>query len=149
MIFSHVANIKAKSTSTAFSRTVYFCSPFPSIVCFWGYCTGCLNLLFGLLFSQTATIFGRNDISKNEATIGDKIVETLYSNRVTTDNKRMHTHSPLPTLLHSNLWCLLFSRGSSNSSTTLHEGDGGVKALFPLLEVSKASETPFKAKCLN
>ena len=102
MIFSHVANIKAKSTSTAFSRTVYFCSPFPSIVCFWGYCTGCLNLLFGLLFSQTATIFGRNDISKNEATIGDKIVE----------DKRMYTRSPLPTLLHSKLWCLLFSRGS-------------------------------------
>ena len=82
MNFSHVANIKAKSTSTAFSRTVYFCSPFPSTVCFWGYRTGCLNLLFGLLFGQTATIFGRNDISKNEATIGDKIVETLYSNRV-------------------------------------------------------------------
>ena len=83
MIFSHVANIKAKSTSTAFSRTLYFSSPFPSTLCLWGYWTGCLNLLFfGLLFSQTATIFGRNDISKNEATIGDKIVETLYSNRV-------------------------------------------------------------------
>ena len=78
-----------------------------------------------------------------------KLLRLLYSNRVTTDNKRMHTHSPLPTLLHSKLWCLLFSRGSSNSSTTLHEGDGGVKALFPPLEVSKASESPFKAKCLN
>ena len=79
----------------------------------------------------------------------DKIVETLYSNRVTTDNKRIHTRSPLPTLLRSKLWCLLFSRGSSNSGTTLHEVDGGVKALFSSLEVSKASENPFKTKCLN
>ena len=29
-----------------------------------------------------------------KATIGDKIVETLYSNRVTSENKRIHTPSP-------------------------------------------------------
>ena len=31
-----------------------------------------------------------------KATIGDEIVETLYSNRVTSENKRIHTPPPLP-----------------------------------------------------
>ena len=79
-------------------------------------------------------------------TIRDKIVETLYSNRVTTEFKRIHTSPPH---LHSKLGCLLFSIGSSNSSTRLHGGDGGGKALFSPLEGSKASESPFRAKCLN
>ena len=43
------------------------------------------------------------------ATIGDKIVETLYLNRVTSENKRIRT---LPCPLHSKLGCLLFSLGS-------------------------------------
>ena len=30
------------------------------------------------------------------STIGNKIVETLYSNSVTTENKRIHTPSPYP-----------------------------------------------------
>ena len=30
------------------------------------------------------------------ATVGDKIIETLYSNRVTSENKRIHTRSPSP-----------------------------------------------------
>jgi len=30
------------------------------------------------------------------ATTSDKIVETLYSNRVTSENKRVHTPSPSP-----------------------------------------------------
>ena len=47
------------------------------------------------------------------------------------------------------LGCLLFSIGSSNSGTTLHGGGGAGKALFYPLEVSKASESPFRAKCLN
>ena len=54
------------------------------------------------------------------STIADKIVETLYSNRVTSENERIHTPA-----LHSKLGCLLFSKGSSNSGTTLDEGDGG------------------------
>ena len=77
--------------------------------------------------------------------LNDKFVETLYSNMATTENRRIHT--PLPPL-HSKLGCLLFSISSSKSGTTLHGGDGGGKALFPLLEVSKASESPFRAKCL-
>ena len=44
-----------------------------------------------------------------DTTIGDKIVETLYLNRVTSENKRIRT---LPCPLHSKLGCLLFSIGS-------------------------------------
>ena len=82
-----------------------------------------------------------------KATIGDKIVETLYSNRVTSENKRIHT----PPLL-SRLRCLLFSIGSSNTihnttlyGTTLYGGDGGGKALFSPFEVRELSDSPFRA----
>ena len=44
------------------------------------------------------------------ATIGDKIVETLYSNRVTSENKRIRT-PPLPPPF---MGCLLFPVGSLN-----------------------------------
>ena len=67
-------------------------------------------------------------------TIGDKIVEALYSirvQRVTIESKRIHTPPPP---LHSKLWCLLFSIGSL-----------GRKALFSPLEVSKESESSFRA----
>ena len=33
---------------------------------------------------------------EDKTAIGSKIVETLYSNRVTTENKRIHTPSPPP-----------------------------------------------------
>ena len=67
------------------------------------------------------------------ATIGDKIiVETLYSNMVTTENKRIHTSLPSPS----------FKVG-------VHEGDGGGKALFSTLQVSKTSEGSFRTKCLK
>ena len=70
--------------------------------------------------------------TKKQATIGDKIVETLYSNTVTSENKRIHTPP-----LHSKLGCSLFSIGSSNGGTKLHGGDGGRKAFFPLLKSVK------------
>ena len=34
--------------------------------------------------------------SSSKSTIGDKNVETLYSNRVTSENKKIHTPSPSP-----------------------------------------------------
>ena len=52
-------------------------------------------------------------------------------------------------MVHSKGEYLLFSIGSSNSGTTLHGGDGGGKDLFSPFEVSKTSEIPFRAKCLN
>ena len=48
-----------------------------------------------------------------KSTIGDKIVETLYSNRASSENQKKST--PLPPPLHSKLGCLFFSIGSSNS----------------------------------
>ena len=78
--------------------------------------------------------------------IGDKIVETLYSNRVTSET---YESTPLPCPLHSKLGCFLFSKGSSNSGTTLHGGDGGGNAIFSPFEVRKTSKSPFRAKCLN
>ena len=48
-----------------------------------------------------------------KSTIGDKIVETLYSNRASSENQKKST--PLPPPFHSKLGCLLFSIGSSNS----------------------------------
>ena len=79
------------------------------------------------------------------ATIADKIAETLYSNRVTSEDKRIST--PLPCPLHLKLGCLLFSIGSSNGSTTLHGGSGGWKAKFFPSEVRKTSKSPLRAKC--
>ena len=50
------------------------------------------------------------------------------------------THAPPPPF-YSKLGCLLFSTGSSNSSTAAWRGWGG-KALFPPCESSKKSENP-------
>ena len=63
--------------------------------------------------------------TKKQATIGDKIVETLYSNRVTSENKVIYPPSPSPPFKVGEG---LFPIGSSNSGTTLHGGDGGGKA---------------------
>ena len=56
-----------------------------------------------------------------------KIVETLYSNGVPSENKIINT-PPLP----SRLGCLQFPTVSSKSGTTFHGGDGGGKASFSL-----------------
>ena len=67
-------------------------------------------------------------------TIGDKIVETLYSNRVTLDNKRIHTPHLSPPL---KVGAFVVFYSSSNSGTTLHGRDGGGKAIFSPFEVKK------------
>ena len=64
-----------------------------------------------------------------------------HSNRVTSENKTIHTSFPYQTF-HSKLACLLFSASSSNSSTTLHGGNGGRKALFSPFEVVKLQKGP-------
>ena len=94
---------------------------------------------------SNVTIFITNE-TWNRTLIGDKLVETLYSNRVTSENKRIHT-PPLP--LHSKLRYLLFSTGSSNSGTTLHGGNGRGKGSFSPFKIGKTSKSPFRAKCLN
>jgi len=67
-------------------------------------------------------------------TVSDKIVETLYSYRVSSENEIIRT-LPLSPLFK--VGCLLFPLGSSNIGTTLHGEDGGGKAIFPTFEVSK------------
>ena len=62
-------------------------------------------------------------------------ITTLYSNRVTSENKRICT--PLPCPCRSKLGCLLFSIGSLNIGTTLHGGDEEGKAILPPVEFSK------------
>ena len=52
------------------------------------------------------------------ATIGDKTVNTLSSNGVTSENKTVHT----PCFPPFKVGVLLFSIGSSNRRTTLHGG---------------------------
>ena len=68
--------------------------------------------------------------------LATKTFRHQHSNRVTSENKTVHTSFPYQTL-HSKLACLLFSTSSSNSSTTLHGGSGGRKALFSPFEVVK------------
>ena len=98
------------------------------------------------LLSTDLVITNRDYNTEDKTAIGDKIVDTLYSNRVTTQRTKESTAS---SPVHSKLGCLLFSIGSSNCGITLHGGDGGGKALFSPLEVSKVSESPSRAKCLN
>ena len=82
------------------------------------------------------------------ATIGDKIiVQPLYSNRVTTENKRIHTSVLSPSFKVGVF--VVVCRWLINSGTTLQRGDGGGKALFATLEVSKTSESPFRVKSLK
>ena len=71
------------------------------------------------------------------STVSDKIVKTLYSNSVTSENKRIHTPS-----LSQSWGVLLFSIGSSNSGATLHGGDGEEKLYFSLLKSVKRQKAP-------
>ena len=88
-----------------------------------------------------------------DITIHDKIVETLSSNGVASENKTINIHPhPLPTLLHSKLGCCFVSyscTGASNSSTTFHRGGGGGKASFSLFEGHKTTQRAFRAKSVS
>ena len=91
------------------------------------------------------TIWVHNDIklrhSVNQVvpTIGDKIVETLYGNRVNRD-QRTKESAPLPCPVHSKLGCLLFSIGSSTRRrkivSQIHWHPNEVFVSFILFETS-------------
>ena len=69
-----------------------------------------------------------------------QIVETLYSNRVTSENKRIHTPPLSPPF---KVGGFVISKGSSNSGTTLHGGDGGESYnYFPLQGQKKCQKAP-------
>ena len=75
-------------------------------------------------------------------TIDDKIVETLHSKRT------KEARPPAPSL-HSKLGCLLFSIGSSNSSTTLMKGKGEEMLYFSLLKSVKCQKAPLGQSALT
>ena len=83
-----------------------------------------------------------------EATIGDKIVDTLSANEVTSEKKQPIA---LSYSLHLKLGCSLFLTGSSNSDTTLHGGvrEGRENFIFLFWSHGKISGRSFKATCLN
>ena len=79
-------------------------------------------------------------------TIGDKIVETLYSNRVTQEKKES---ASLPCPLHSKLGCFRFLQVARTSAQHCMEGEGEKKLYFSLLKLVKRKKAQFWAKCLN
>ena len=69
----------------------------------------------------------------------NKIAETLSSSGIHCVYVwKIKQSTPLPSLLHSKFGCLLFSTGSLNSSTTLHEGVGRGEALFSAFMLAKS-----------
>ena len=102
---------------------------------------------FRLNYNSPRSWSSRKDKSITRLQSATKFLRHCTPVRVTSENKRIHT--PLPPPLYSKVVCLLFSMGSSNSGTTFRGGDGGGKDLFSPCEVSKTSEIPYRAKCLN
>ena len=70
------------------------------------------------------------------AAIGNKIVETLYSNRVTSENIRIHAHpSHVPSIQSWGVCCFL--RVAWTMAQHCMEGMGEDKLYFPLLKSGK------------
>ena len=81
------------------------------------------------------------------ATIGDKIVETLFLNRVISENKRIRT-PPLSPSFKVGVF-VVFYRQLEQGHNTLHRGDGRGKLYFLLLKLIKRKKAQFWAKNLN
>ena len=79
---------------------------------------------FGLC-TDVPLLRGGGDCTK--ASIGETKFLRLYSNRVTSENKRIRTPPLSPPF---KVGCLLFSTDSSNIGTKLHGGDGAGKAII-------------------
>ena len=80
-------------------------------------------------------------------TIGDKIVETLYSNRVTQENTRVRALSPVPSIQSWGVCCVLFV--ARTSAQHCMEGMGEEKLYSPLLKLVKRKKNQFGGQCLN
>jgi len=61
----------------------------------------------------------------SQTTIGEKNFETMFSNKVTSENKGIRTTSPVPSIQS---WGVCRFYGSSNSGTKLYGGDRGGQA---------------------
>ena len=68
-------------------------------------------------------------------TIADKIVETLYSNRVTSENKTIHTPLLFPPFKVASVCCFL--KVARTAAQHCMEGMGEEKLYFPLLKSGK------------
>ena len=68
-------------------------------------------------------------------TIGDKIVQTLYSSRVTSENIRIHTPSPLPSIQSWDVSCFL--KVARTVAQHCMEGMGEEKLSFSLSKSGK------------
>ena len=94
----------------------------------------------------TDTCFSPNQqiVMECQPTVGDKIVETLYSNMLTSENKRIHT-PPLSPPFKVGVF-VVFCRQLEQRHNIAWRGWGG-KDIFPTFEVSKKAQ--FRARCLN
>ena len=72
------------------------------------------------------------------ATIGDNTVETLYSNRVTSENIRIHTPSPVPSIQSWDVSCFL--KVARTVAQHCMEGMGEEELSFPLLKSGKCQK---------
>ena len=97
MIFLPRSQHKAKSTSTAFSHTLFLLS-FSLYSLFLGLLDWMLKTYSSGYFSVKLLQFSvRMTFPKMRLQSATKLLRhSRYSNRVTTENKRMHTPSPLP-----------------------------------------------------
>ena len=78
--------------------------------------------------------------------IGDKIVETLYSNRVTSENKRIHTLPQLPPFKVRVVCCFLYV---AQTAAWCNIGWGRKSYISPLLRSVKGKKAQFQVKCHN
>ena len=83
-----------------------------------------------------------------EPTIGDKSVETLYLNRVTSENKRICT-PPLSPTFKVGVFVVFCWQLEQGHNIVRRGGDGGGKLCFLLLKLIKRKNAQFWAKCLN
>ena len=77
------------------------------------------------------------------STIGDKIVETLYSNRVTSENKRIHTPALSPPFKVGVF--VVFLWVAPTAAQHCMEGMGEEELYFPLLKSVKRKKAQFRA----
>ena len=85
-------------------------------------------------------------VVSNISTIGDKTVETLYSDRVTSEKEKFHT-PPLPPPFKVGIFVFFYLTVAQHCM----EGMGEEKLYFALLKPSlgRSFSTHFVSKCLN
>ena len=99
-----------------------------------------LHILLKCLIKMPLLAFSNGSKCYKLPTIGDKIVETLYSNRVTSAKKRIHS-PPLPSIQSRGVCCFLLV--AQTGAQHCMEGMGR-KIYFPLLISVKRQKAPLR-----